>query len=397
MATKNNGSSYFGSVKFFKHLIIAVIFGWIAAATVLSVYFGVKLHKLENTSAFSADLAETMDRLKVAGYSGDDILYYLEGTDHGIVSRFAEKNAPSFVVGDETVADLYVNGEDAPEISQEDVQAGNFFTFEPEQETEAEQTETVTSAALAVTEVVQTEADESQTTVSQEEFVADTELSDMYPELYVEKSSVKKVPDSKTVFLTFDDGPSENTYDILYILDKHNIKATFFMSAGKTERCEEQMRAVAEAGHSIGVHSFSHDTDVIYSSAKEYLDDFYVTCKMINDASGVMPTIYRMPDSSSASPEVLAEIKSEMERRGFTHFGYNAESGDRSADKSWQHIYDTVLENVCKNTQAGRASVVHLHDSADDYTTVLTTEDIIKKLKAEGFSFGALDSSADIG
>lgn len=361
---------YFGSVKFFKHLILTVVFGWIAAATILAVFFGVKCYKLTSAEqpaeAEKMSVSEYIKQMNSEGYTSEQILEY--------ISRFDAESYEAFVGGDKMAV--------SPELVLD-----NDITEKV--------TEPVTSARPD-DEIVIEDSNDTPNTPETEYVSGNADYTELYPELYAEKAAAKTVPDSKTVYMTFDDGPSVNTYDILFILNRQKIKGTFFMSAGKTEDCREQMRAVAEAGHTIGVHSFSHDPSVIYSSVEDFLRDFYETYKLIYDACGVRPSVYRMADIGKCPDSLRREIIAEMDRRGFTRFEYNAESDDRAASKNWQYIHDTAIYNVLMNTADGCASVVHLHDSTDDYTTVITTEDIIIDLKAEGYKFAALDNSVDI-
>lgn len=349
---------YFGSVKFFKTLILTVVFGWIGVATVLAVFFAVKCHMLSANADAASDTPvspeEYIAAMKEAGYTAEDILNQLSVSDKEALDAFIGTAYDGIPVSEDIPA------ETLPPDTFEEAPAGI-------------SAEEVTSVTVPVPQ---------------------GNYSDLYPELTAVPADSTVTPDSKTVYLTFDDGPSSNTYDILYILEKHHIKATFFMSGGKTEQSREQMAAVAEAGHSIGVHSFSHSAEEIYSSVENFLADFYETYKLIYDAIGVMPTIYRLPDGGS--DEIRTEIRNELSRRGFTEMPYNAETNDRAQGSTWQSVYDTSLDNVHKNSDADRASVLHFHDSADDYTTVLTAEDVINGLAAEGYSFAALDSSVRI-
>lgn len=375
---------YFGSVKFFKHIILTVVFGWIGVATVLAVFFAVRCHMLtEEAKAADAGVAtdnltieEYVGQMKSAGYTSADILYAVEQADPegfaGYTGSVGSLGALPAGLPAEIIRETEIS-EDDP-AGTEDNKAGSPANEKPGQPED-----------MSGSENLPTENSfDANISVS-------ADILSLFPQLYAEKAEYTVTPDSKTVFLTFDDGPSAGTYDLLYILKKHGIKATFFMSAGKTEQCREQMAAVAEAGHTIGVHSFAHDPDTVYTSAESFLTDFYDTYKMIYDATGVKPCIYRLPEGGD--PEILAQIRAEMDRRGFTEFPANCESGDRSADKSWQYIYDTSIANV---VSAGGAAVLHLHDSADDYITVLTADDIITCLEDEGYTFAALDSSVKI-
>ncbi len=359
---------YFGSVKFFRHLILTVFFGWLGAATILAVFFGVKCYMMRKEAESAQSGVQTsksieayIDEMTAAGYSHNDIMDALNA-DGGFPDPANEG------VYSEIAPDTPVNGNVSPNDSFVQTAAPYEETTEQTQASE------------------QTSAEE---TLPRE----DMSYTELYPEMYVEKAAETTVNDKKTVFLAFEDGPSVNTYDILYILNKHNIKATFFMSAGKTESCIEQMSAVSESGHTIGVHSFSHDPGVIYSSVENYLADFYETFRMIYSATGIIPAIYSLPDSGAIPEDIKAEIIAEMDRRGFTLFECNAESGDRSPEKSWQYILDTSTASIAGNETA---SIVHMHDSADDYTTVLTLDDVIKELESEGYTFAPLSSGMKI-
>lgn len=377
---------YFGSVKFFKHIILTVVFGWIGVATVLAVFFAVRCHMLtEEAKAADVGVAgvapdnltveEYVGQMKNAGYTSADILYAVEKADP---EGFAGYTGISANSGSALPAGLpaeIIRETEAPAddpADAEDNKAGSPASEDPGKPEDMSGSEKPSGAdVLSAADLAN--------------------VTSLFPQLYAGKAEKTYTPDSKTVFLTFDDGPSAGTYDLLYILKKHGIKATFFMSAGKTEQCREQMAAVAEAGHTIGVHSFAHDPDKIYTSVQSFLTDFYDTYKMIYDATGVKPDIYRLPEGGD--PQVLSQIRAEMDRRGFTEFPANCESGDRSADKSWQYIFDTCTANV---VSMDGAAVLHLHDSADDYITVLTADDIITYLEEEGYTFAALDSSVKI-
>lgn len=371
---------YFGSVKFFKHIILTVVFGWIGVATVLAVFFAVRCHMLTEEAKTAGvgvagvapdnlTIEEYVGQMKNAGYTSADILYAVEQADPEGFAGYTGINASDALPAGlpaEIIRETQAPADDPADA--EDNKAGSPASENPGQPEDMSGSKKPSAANAASADV-----------------------TSLFPQLYAEKAENTTTPDSKTVFLTFDDGPSAGTYDLLYILKKHGIKATFFMSAGKTEQCREQMAAVAEAGHTIGVHSFAHDPDKIYTSVESFLTDFYDTYKMIYDATGVKPNIYRLPEGGD--PEVLSQIRAEMDRRGFTEFPANCESGDRSADKSWQYIFDTSTANV---VSAGGAAVLHLHDSADDYITVLTADDIITYLEDEGYTFAALDNSVKI-
>ena len=102
----------------------------------------------------------------------------------------------------------------------------------------------------------------------------------------------------KTVYLTFDDGPSARTPEVLKILEEYGVKATFFVVGKDTEQSKQWMRDIVAAGHTIGVHSFTHDYREIYSSVEDYLDDFAKEYALIEEVTGVPPQIFRFPGGS---------------------------------------------------------------------------------------------------
>lgn len=218
------------------------------------------------------------------------------------------------------------------------------------------------------------------------------EYTKKYPELYADlPESYKEV--HKTIYLTFDDGPSQNTLLIMSILDKYDIKATFFMSGSDTQEGKEIMKKVAEKGHSIGVHSYSHDYEKIYKSTEDYLDDFYETYQLIYNATGTKPDIFRFAGGSINNYNRLLykELISEMTRRGFTYYDWNVSGEDASKKATWTSIYNNVLNGI----EGKDTAIVLLHDSHDKERTVLVLEDLIQELIKDGYSFAPLTNDIE--
>ena len=110
----------------------------------------------------------------------------------------------------------------------------------------------------------------------------------LYPELYV--PIVEKIPvkdGDKVIYLTYDDGPSEETERLLDILDQEGVKATFFvMAQGKSlEDCKKWLKMIVDRGHAIGVHTYSHQYKEIYASPQAFLEDFKKMHDLIYEAS----------------------------------------------------------------------------------------------------------------
>ena len=211
--------------------------------------------------------------------------------------------------------------------------------------------------------------------------------SDEGDDTITESSTSTSTESTKIAYLTFDDGPSHRTGEILDILKQENIKATFFVLKTKDEYIPYLKRA-AEEGHTIGVHSASHKYKEIYASVDAYLADFTECYNFIYENTGVEPTIFRFPGGSvnNYNQATCKDIAREMARRGFIYFDWNVESADSGNNLSANTIYNNII-NGCKGKSR---AVVIMHDSNSKTSTVEALPAVIKQLKADGWQFAAL-------
>ena len=86
-----------------------------------------------------------------------------------------------------------------------------------------------------------------------------------------------------TVYLTFDDGPSDNTDAILDILAEKDVKATFFVVTQGGGTAVDRLKRIAAEGHTLGMHSFTHKYQQIYSSVEAFLEDYYQLFTLLRD------------------------------------------------------------------------------------------------------------------
>lgn len=193
-----------------------------------------------------------------------------------------------------------------------------------------------------------------------------------------------------TLYLTFDDGPSKNTNTVLDILDRYGIKATFFVVPNESQSCTDRLREIHERGHTIGVHSKTHDYQVIYKDVEAYLADFSSAYEIIYQATGAYPTLFRFPGGSinSYNSETRDLIIQEMNRRGFIYFDWNVSAQDAQNRVTSEKIYQNVLSTLGKK----KSGVVLMHDSGTRKTTVEALPRIIETLRAKGFQFDRLSN-----
>lgn len=213
----------------------------------------------------------------------------------------------------------------------------------------------------------------------------------LYPDFYA-PTPLPDIEDNekKTVYLTFDDGPSDNTDEVLKILEEKGVKATFFVIGREDETSIQRIKKAAAAGHTIGMHSYSHDYEKIYTSVEDFLADFYKLFVILRDEAGVTPTVFRFPGGSlnNYNQGVYKEIVAEMLRRGFRYYDWNLSAED-AAKKS--PSASTIVEGITSYSAQKKHGVVLMHDSAHCKTTVEALPALIDKLREQGFSFAPLD------
>lgn len=214
--------------------------------------------------------------------------------------------------------------------------------------------------------------------------------SALYPELYVKRQEVAAAA-AKTVYLTFDDGPSKCTEAVLDVLKEMDCKATFFVvgSQLRSDHGQEVLRRIAAEGHTIAIHSETHDYGQIYASIEAFLDDFAAVDKRIYDITGIHPTLFRFPGGSinSYNSAIYEELIGEMTRRGYNYFDWNASAGDASVTKT---STEKIISNVTSAAQKHDEAVVLLHDSTGKENTVAALHQIIVQLKDAGYQFAPL-------
>lgn len=208
--------------------------------------------------------------------------------------------------------------------------------------------------------------------------------ADIHTDMYV-TAPANYVREDNTVYLTFDDGPSDNTYSILQYLRNYDIKATFFVVPNRSEYCYTLLKAIAADGHAIGIHTASHKYDEIYASVESYLDDFYEAWNMVYEATGIKCEIFRFPGGSvnDYNEATRDAIITEMSRRGFRHFDWNVDSGD-ALGASWTQMWNSVPADIQANYDRNFRSVVLMHDSDSTTNTILVLGDLLKKFVNEG-------------
>lgn len=199
--------------------------------------------------------------------------------------------------------------------------------------------------------------------------------------------------DQKTVYLTIDDGPSENTEAILDILDRYGCKATFFV-VGHNESFYPYIGEAYRRGHTIGMHTFSHDYGLVYGSEENYFSDLDAISSVVREQIGYVPAFIRFPGGSSNqvsedySPGIMARLIEEVANRGFQYYDWNASVGDGS-----DHSAEELISYATAPTDATNVMLL-CHDAAAKKTTVEALPAIIEHYQALGYEFDAIDPTS---
>ena len=195
------------------------------------------------------------------------------------------------------------------------------------------------------------------------------------------------------IYLTFDDGPGAYTSALLDVLAKHNVKATFFVTCAGSD---DMVVREYDEGHSVALHTCSHNYSSIYSSPDAYFEDLAAVQNRVKNLTGYTSKLIRFPGGSSntistrydGGSRIMSYLAREVENRGFTYFDWNVTSGDAAGVTTPEGVYERVVNAL----KPGGSSVVLQHDIKG--YSVDAVENIILFGKEHGYIFAKLDASS---
>lgn len=204
-------------------------------------------------------------------------------------------------------------------------------------------------------------------------------------------------PDSgeRAVYLTFDDGPTALTPDILSILDAYDVPGNFFVIGQRMEERPDLMRSMDENGHGIYSHSYTHDY-AIYESFDTFYEDLALMERAYERVLGEEPPrLVRFPGGSSnhssieySGEEFMVELTEDIQDRGYHYIDWNVSSGDAS------EIYDdpqAMFDQIVNQSQGEDVIVPLFHDTDRNQATRDILPDVIEYYQEQGYSFHTLD------
>ncbi|MBQ6380467.1 MAG: polysaccharide deacetylase family protein [Clostridia bacterium] len=208
---------------------------------------------------------------------------------------------------------------------------------------------------------------------------------------------VSKQSSGSVVYLTFDDGPSYNTIKILDLLKEYDCHATFFIVGQNIPGNEDILKRMAKEGHTLAVHTYTHDYAAIYTSPEAFWEDNQKTRDLIKEVTGVEAKFMRFPGGASNTISanycsgIMGTLTEQCKDHGYEYFDWNISSGDANADGlPAAQLYDNIMAGIHENYDS---PIVLMHDTGAKDTTVTAVAKVLKVGLSEGYSFEALDET----
>ena len=201
----------------------------------------------------------------------------------------------------------------------------------------------------------------------------------------------------KYAYLTFDDGISDATNDILDILKEYNVKATLFVNFAykKVSGYKEIYQRIIDEGHALGNHTNTHDYDdsnTVYGSIESFEKEVMDIHNSIKELTGYEMTLFRFPGGSNTTYNKLGTAPHTLiHELGYEYYDWNVDSGDAKAHNVPK---ETLVKNVL-NGATSNSAIILMHDLGYRYkrTTVEALPEIIEGLIEKGYTLKALDES----
>lgn len=203
------------------------------------------------------------------------------------------------------------------------------------------------------------------------------------------KANVTKpeVNEDKVIYLTFDDGPSIYTSKLLDVLDKYDVKATFFVvHTGSMDL----LPRIAASGHKVAMHSYTHDYHEIYTSEEAYFADLEKIQDEIYQYTGQKSMLLRFPGGGSNTVSrrynrgIMSRLVKMLEEQGYTYTDWNVDSMDAGGAVTTEAVYGNVTGGI-----SGRKISIVLQHDIKNYS-VNAVEEIIQWGLAHGYTFRAM-------
>ncbi|MBU3161333.1 polysaccharide deacetylase [Clostridium frigoris] len=192
--------------------------------------------------------------------------------------------------------------------------------------------------------------------------------------------------DEKVIYLTFDDGPSVMTDKVLDILKQNDVKATFFLIGNQIKGYEDMVKRIYTQGNSIGLHTYTHTYNKIYSSRKGFISEMLKSQSEISSIIGVKPTIIRFP--SGSSKHLTKAFLEELHGYNFKVYDWNAVMSD---GVNCNTSPDKLYREATKITIKDQPIILLMHCDYMHKNTCKALPGVIKFYKDNGYEFKTIN------
>lgn len=204
------------------------------------------------------------------------------------------------------------------------------------------------------------------------------------------------IKENKTIYLTFDDGPSSLTSKILDTLKKYNVNATFFVAGYPSASI---LKREVDEGNAIGLHTTTHSYKTLYTSEDGFFNDINMIGERVKNAIGYVPDIMRFPGGSSNTVSrnynkgIMTRLAKLVQEKGFQYFDWNVDSKDASGRS---YTSKQICNNVVNGIKERKTSVVLMHDLSNKKSTYGALPCIIEYGKSNGYEFKTLTKNSPV-
>ncbi|MCL1853261.1 MAG: polysaccharide deacetylase family protein [Peptococcaceae bacterium] len=203
--------------------------------------------------------------------------------------------------------------------------------------------------------------------------------------------TIKPRPDTaaeKILYLTFDDGPSARTLELLEILDRYQVKATFFVT-GLYNR-DDILKVLVDRGHAIGLHTNTHNYAEIYAGEEAFFADLSAIEKRVVDAVGFRPVIMRFAGGSSNGVSkkynegIMSRLSVQVHERGYKYYDWTTSVADTAIN--------VTVESEIEVARNCTANVIYLLAHDDKEVTIEAMKTMIPMLIEKGYQFRTIEA-----
>ncbi|MED4560088.1 polysaccharide deacetylase family protein [Bacillus altitudinis] len=202
------------------------------------------------------------------------------------------------------------------------------------------------------------------------------------------KTNPNQQTTNKTVFLTFDDGPSATSNQLLNVLKAHQVKATFFMLGPQIQAHQAAVKRLYQEGHQLGLHGMTHDINRFYQNSESPANEMREAQLILASVTGVYTRLVRTPYGSV--PNLTYDQKVRLNQNGFIYWDWTIDSLDWRYKNS-QYVPEVLNQlQMFEKNKPWEPKVILMHDQP---STTNYLDSLITQLKARGYTFAVINET----